>query len=57
MSITKTAKNIRITVKENYNLMVGGKMEKFANQVNIEATEENLTLISNNKINMRSNKK
>ena len=57
MSITKTAKNITIKVKEDYKLIVNGKMEKIANEVNIEATEENLTLVSNSKINLRSNKK
>ncbi|MDI9309680.1 MAG: hypothetical protein QM535_05655 [Limnohabitans sp.] len=57
MSITKTANNITIKVKEDYKLIVNGKMEKIANEVNIEATEENLTLVSNSKINLRSNKK
>lgn len=57
MAINKTAKNIKITVKENYNLIVGGKIEKITNQFNIESTHENLKLISNKKITSDGNKR
>lgn len=50
MAINKTSKNRKVTVTENYNLMVGGKLTKITNQFNVEATSENLTLISNKKI-------
>ncbi len=57
MAINKNAKNINITVEEDYNLFVGGKIEKIANNINIESTKENLALICNKKINVQSNKK
>jgi hypothetical protein len=50
MAITKQAKNITIIVKGEYNLYVGGKLEKVANKINIEATQGNLTLNCNKKI-------
>ncbi|WP_190304379.1 hypothetical protein [Flavobacterium branchiophilum] len=57
MGINKTAKNRIVTVTENYNLMVGGKLVKTTNQFNIESTKENLTLISNKKITSDGNKR
>lgn len=57
MAIKKSSKNIKVTVAENYNLMVGGKMQKITNQFNIESTKENLTLISNKKITSDGNKR
>ncbi len=56
MAINKTSKNRTITVKEDYNLMVGGKLEKITNQFNVESTKENLILISNKKIVSNGNK-
>jgi hypothetical protein len=56
MAINKTSKNRKVTVTENYNLMVGGKLEKITNQFNIESTHENLKLISNKKITSDGNK-
>jgi UDP-2,3-diacylglucosamine pyrophosphatase LpxH len=57
MAITKQAKNINILVKGDYNLIVGGKLEKVANKMNIEATNGNLTLISNKKIIIHGDKR
>ena len=36
MAIRKTAKNIIIEVKSDYNLSVGGKLEKIAEKINNE---------------------
>jgi hypothetical protein len=57
MAIIKQAKNMTITVKNEYILTVGGKLEKIANKMNVEATHDNLTLISNKKIVSHGNKK
>jgi hypothetical protein len=57
MAINKTSKNRIVTVTENYNLMVGGKLVKTTNQFNIESAKENLTLISGKKIISQSNNK
>lgn len=57
MGIHKTAKNITITVTNDYNLMVGGKLEKITKKFNMESTSENLKLISNKKIVSDGNKK
>ena len=56
MGIHKTAKNITITVTNDYNLMVGGKLEKITKKFNVESTSENLKLISNKKIVSDGNK-
>ena len=56
MAIRKTAKNIIIEVKNDYNLTVGGKLEKIADKINVEAKKENLVLSSNKKIVSRGNK-
>ena len=56
MAIRKTAKNIIIEVKSDYNLSVGGKLEKIAEKINVEAKKENLILSSNKKIVSRWNK-
>ena len=50
MAIIKQAKNIKITVKSDYNLQVGGKVQKVADKINIEATMGNLILASNKKV-------
>jgi hypothetical protein len=55
MAINKRANNIRIKLRNNYTL-VAGKLIKIADQMNIEATEGNLTLISNKKIVSQGNK-
>ena len=49
MAIRKTAKNMTIIVNNDYNLTVGGKLEKIADKINVEATEKNLILTSNRK--------
>ncbi len=56
MAITKQARNITITVKNNYQLFVGDKLEKITELLNIEATNENLTLGSSKKITSQGNK-
>lgn len=57
MGIIKQSKNMIITVTTDYELTVGGKLEKIANKMNVEATHDNLTLISNKKIVSDGNKK
>lgn len=56
MSIRKSAKNIKITVTDTYNLSVGKKAEKIAQKINTEATKGNLVLASNKKIMSHGNK-
>jgi hypothetical protein len=50
MAIIKQAKNITITVTEDYLLMVGGRLKKTAGKINIESKKENLVMSSNKKI-------
>ena len=57
MAIIKNAKNITITVKSDYNLTVGGKLEKIADKINVEAKKGNLVLASNKKIVSKDNVK
>ena len=57
MAIHKKAKNMIITVKSDYNVMVGGKLEKITNKFNVEATKGNLNIMSNKKIVSDGNKK
>lgn len=57
MAIIKQAKNMTITVTEEYLLMVGGKLEKTASKINVESTKENLVMSSNKKIITQSDKK
>lgn len=57
MAIRKTAKNMTIIVNSDYNLTVGGKLEKIAEKINVEATEKNLVLASNKKIVSEGKKK
>ena len=57
MAIIKNAKNMTIIVNNNYNLTVGGKLEKIAEKINVEATEKNLVLASNKKIVSEGKKK
>lgn len=56
MAIRKNAKNMTITVKNDYNLTVGGKLEKIAEKINVEAKKGNLVLSSNKKIVSDGNK-
>jgi hypothetical protein len=50
MAIIKTATNLTVDVISNYNLNVGGVLEKVSANHNMEATDGNLSLISNKKI-------
>ncbi|WP_164998691.1 hypothetical protein [Flavobacterium sp. 140616W15] len=56
MAIYKICKNRKVTVNNEYTLIVGGILTKITNQSNIEATTGNLTLISNKKIISQSKK-
>ncbi|WP_165396085.1 hypothetical protein [Flavobacterium sp. J27] len=56
MGIHKKAKNMTITVVSDYNVTVGGKLEKITTKLNVEATGGNLNLISNKKIVSDGNK-
>lgn len=56
MAVRKSAKNITIKVQNKYNLIVGGKLEKIAEKINVEATKENMVLASNKKIVSKGNK-
>ena len=56
MAIRKSAKNITIEVKDSYKLFVGGKLEKIADKINVEAQDGNLVLASNKKIVSHGNK-
>ena len=40
----KRAKNLTIVVKADYNVSVGGKLEKVTNKFNIESTKGNLKI-------------
>lgn len=56
MAIIRQARNITITVSQHYELLVGVKMEKVAQVMNVEATSNNLSLASNKKIVSSGNK-
>ena len=56
MAILKQATNIKIRVQSDYNLQVGGKVQKLADVLNLEAREGNLVLASNKKVHGRGNK-
>jgi hypothetical protein len=55
MAINKSAKNLYIKVKGNY-ISQSQTFLETAEKVEIVATKENLTLISNKKIQMKGNK-
>ncbi|WP_164515263.1 hypothetical protein [Flavobacterium ustbae] len=57
MAITKQAKNIKIKVIDTYQLVVGGKLEKNANKLNLEATKGDLNLISGKKTTIHGEEK
>ena len=57
MAINITAKNVICKVKEDYKLVVGGKLEKIADKMNVESTSGHLEIISNKRIVANSNKK
>lgn len=56
MAINKISKNRKVIVNQDYTLIVGGQLTKITNQFNIEATRDNLILISNKKITSNGNK-
>jgi hypothetical protein len=49
MAILKQAKNINIFVKGDY-IVKAGKLTEIADKINIEAKNDDLTLISNKKV-------
>jgi hypothetical protein len=55
MAINKNAKNLYIKLKNNYTCFAQTIYET-AEKVEIIATKENLTLISNKKVNLKGNK-
>ncbi|WP_185965947.1 hypothetical protein [Flavobacterium sp. ZT3R18] len=55
MAINKSAKNLYITIDNKYYSLAKTFVET-ADKVEIIATEENLTLISNKKIQLKGNK-
>ena len=55
MAIYKSAKNLNIKIKNTY-ISFAKVMDETSGKVDIVATKENLTLISNKKINIRGNK-
>ncbi len=55
MAINKNAKNLYVKIKHNYTCTAQAIYET-AEKVEIIATKENLTLISNKKINLKGNK-
>ncbi|MHC0445195.1 hypothetical protein ACWA1F_07280 [Flavobacterium sp. 3-218] len=55
MAINKTAKNLKIKIKNKY-ISISKKLDETSGKVEIVATKENLTLASNNTINVRGNK-
>ena len=57
MAINKQANKMTIKVNHDYNLHVGGTLEKIANKMNVEATKGNLELASNKKIVANGNKR
>lgn len=50
MAILKSSKNMTIIVTTSHNLVVGGKLEKIGEKLNVEATKENFVMASNKKI-------
>ncbi len=50
MAITRQAKNYKVVAKNKYQAIIGGKLSKYANQINIDATDGNITLASNKKV-------
>ena len=55
MAINKSAKNLYITIENKYYSMAKTFVET-AEKVEIVATEKNLTLLSNKKVQMKGNK-
>lgn len=57
MAIVKQAQQVTVIVNNTYTLKVGGKMEKIADKINVEAISSGLTLTSNKKIVSNGNKR
>ncbi|WP_456312446.1 hypothetical protein [Pseudomonas shirazensis] len=55
MAINKTAKNLKIKITKNYTCMAK-EIDETSGKIEIVATKENLTLISDKKIIIRGNK-
>lgn len=55
MAIRKTAKNLKIKIRENY-ICFAKTINEESDKVEIVATKRNLTLASNRKIYIRGNK-
>lgn len=55
MAINKTAKKLKIKIKNTY-FSFSKEIYETSGKVEIVATKENLTLVSNNMVNVRGNK-
>jgi hypothetical protein len=55
MAINKTAKNLKVKIKNNYTSF-SKTLQETSEKVEIVATKENLTLYSGKKIQIRGNK-
>ncbi len=50
MAITRQAKKYQIIVNKEYQAVINGKYDKYANKVIIDAVDGNLNLSSNKKV-------
>ncbi len=50
MAITRQAKNYKVVVKNQYQAIIGGKLSKYADKIEIDATDGNIVLASNKKV-------
>ena len=55
MAINKTAKNLSVKIREKY-ICIAKESTETSDKIEIVATKENLTLMSNKKIIIRGNK-
>jgi len=50
MAITRQAKNYKVIAKNQYQSIIGGKLEKYADHIFIDATDGNIDLASGKKV-------
>ncbi len=50
MAIIRQAKNYKVVVNNNYQAVIGGKLEKYADSITIDAIDGDLKLGSNKKV-------
>ncbi|SDH49978.1 hypothetical protein SAMN05421827_12714 [Pedobacter terrae] len=56
MAITKQSNNLKIKVRSDYSMVVGQKVVKIADKLNVEAVHNNLVLASNKQVVGEGNK-